>query len=154
MYIPPFSVSPIRFENDATCLVSASSLILLTYPTSLYVNFKIPSIVHELGHALGMIHPMSRDDRDQYITLRAENINNGSDRNFLSISDRGYMYFTYGVPYDYKSIMHYNAKVIDFLCQYIEDLSMIKSPTNQQKIYTKFLTLDSSSLVDLVKERK
>lgn len=92
---------------------SASSLILLTYPTSLYVNFKIPSIVHELGHALGMIHPMSRDDRDQYITLRAENINNGSDRNFLSISDRGYMYFTYGVPYDYKSIMHYNAKVID-----------------------------------------
>lgn len=101
-----------------------------------------------------MIHPMSRDDRDQYITLRAENINNGSDRNFLSISDRGYMYFTYGVPYDYKSIMHYNAKVIDFLCQYIEDLSMIKSPTNQQKIYTKFLTLDSSSLVDMVKERK
>eukprot|EP00105_Crassostrea_gigas_P003157 XP_011415912.1 PREDICTED: protein SpAN-like [Crassostrea gigas] len=71
----------------------------------------IPSIVHELGHALGMIHPMSRDDRDQYITLRAENINNGSDRNFLSISDRGYMYFTYGVPYDYKSIMHYNAKI-------------------------------------------
>lgn len=58
------------------------------------------SIVHELGHALGMIHPMSRDDRDQYITLRAENINNGSDRNFLSISDRGYMYFT-----DRKSVV-------------------------------------------------
>lgn len=60
-----------------------------------------------------MIHPMSRNDRDQYISLRAENINDGSDRNFMSISDRGYMYFTYNVPYDYKSIMHYNAKVID-----------------------------------------
>lgn len=60
-----------------------------------------------------MIHPMSRDDRDQYITLRTQNINKGYDRNFLSISDRGYMYFTYGVPYDYKSIMHYNPKVID-----------------------------------------
>ena len=73
---------------------------------------QIPTIIHELGHALGMIHPMSREDRDQFITLRMKNIKPDSDQNFRSITDRGYMYFTYGVPYDYKSIMHYNAVVL------------------------------------------
>ncbi|XP_022307244.2 protein SpAN-like [Crassostrea virginica] len=105
------SESYIKFYKSKTCF---SDLGRNTKQTPQLLGLApncmgIPTIIHELGHALGMIHPMSREDRDQFITLRMKNIKPDSDQNFRSITDRGYMYFTYGVPYDYKSIMHYNA---------------------------------------------
>lgn len=37
---------------------------------------------HELGHTLGMVHEMSRPDRDKYVTVHWENIQTGGQRNF------------------------------------------------------------------------
>jgi hypothetical protein len=58
---------------------------------------------HELGHVLGLWHEQSRADRDNYIRIMWENIDDRSKYNFEQ-------HLTDGVdhgPYNYQSIMHY-----------------------------------------------
>lgn len=61
--------------------------------------------VHELGHALGLWHEQSRQDRDSYVTINWQNIESGREHNFNQhISDGDDV-----GSYDYGSIMHYGA---------------------------------------------
>ncbi|KAL3841417.1 hypothetical protein ACJMK2_019569 [Sinanodonta woodiana] len=65
------------------------------------------TIIHELGHAIGLIHEMERPDRDSYIDVLYENINPDSRRNYDTTLSKGMNYELYNTPYDYRSIMHY-----------------------------------------------
>ncbi|MBN9686143.1 MULTISPECIES: M12 family metallopeptidase [unclassified Corallococcus] len=58
--------------------------------------------LHELGHAIGLHHEMSRSDRDQYIQVHPENFADGLD-NFDKVNE------AINSPYDYGSIMHYSV---------------------------------------------
>ena len=58
--------------------------------------------VHEIAHALGIIHEQSRPGRDAYVTINAANIEPGMEGNF-SIVDGA---LNQGA-YDFDSIMHY-----------------------------------------------
>ncbi|GBG35099.1 Zinc metalloproteinase nas-15, partial [Hondaea fermentalgiana] len=65
-------------------------------------------VQHELLHVAGIWHEQSRPDRDDYIRIIEENIQDGKASNFLkrsssSVDSRGFVY-------DYKSVMHYYAK--------------------------------------------
>ena len=56
------------------------------------------TVLHELGHAVGFWHEMSRPDRDDYIKINLENVNPGHESNFdieLEVDSRG-------VPYDHQ----------------------------------------------------
>jgi hypothetical protein len=65
----------------------------------------VMTTVHEIGHVLGLWHEQSRLDRDQYIRILWENIEEQSKYNFEQ-------HLTDGIDhdaYDYQSVMHYSA---------------------------------------------
>lgn len=62
-------------------------------------------IAHELLHALGFYHEQSRPDRDQYVTIEWDNVeDDASSRYQFRLADGS---DTLDTPYDYTSIMHY-----------------------------------------------
>jgi uncharacterized protein (TIGR02145 family) len=66
-------------------------------------NCGIATIIHEIGHALGMWHEHQRNDRDDFITIQYENIEDDKKFNFDKKLDN---ILPIG-NYDYFSIMHY-----------------------------------------------
>jgi hypothetical protein len=62
-------------------------------------------IIHELLHALGFLHMHSATDRDNYVIINWQNIESGRENNFFTYSAS--IITSFGVPYDYDSVMHY-----------------------------------------------
>ena len=62
-------------------------------------------VLHEIGHALGLLHEHTRPDRDDYVTILHENINSASLPEFAK--ELASQVDTLGVGYDYNSVMHY-----------------------------------------------
>jgi hypothetical protein len=61
--------------------------------------------IHEIGHAVGLWHEQSREDRDQFVRVAWENIIPNMEHNFdQHITDGDDI-----GPYDYESVMHYPA---------------------------------------------
>ncbi|VDP08339.1 unnamed protein product [Heligmosomoides polygyrus] len=67
----------------------------------------VHTAAHELGHALGFYHTMSRHDRDQYLTVVAENIRPRYVSQFVKKTPE--TNDNYGMPLDMGSIMFYGA---------------------------------------------
>ena len=62
-------------------------------------------VEHEFMHALGFWHEQSRSDRDNYVQINYENIQEGKEENFeKATADHD---SNLGNPYDYGSVMHY-----------------------------------------------
>lgn len=62
--------------------------------------------IHEIGHAMGLWHEQSREDRDHFVTIHWENIQVGREHNFNQhITDGDDV-----GSYDYGSIMHYERQ--------------------------------------------
>ncbi|XP_053544908.1 embryonic protein UVS.2 [Bombina bombina] len=59
-------------------------------------------IQHEVLHALGFYHEQSRSDRDNYVDIMWQYINEGDWENMEKIDTENL-----GIEYDYSSVMHY-----------------------------------------------
>jgi len=64
------------------------------------------TIVHELLHAVGLWHEQSRPDRDDYVIIHFDNAHKSMHHNFEKMTLNNSQ--TYGVPYNYLSVMHYD----------------------------------------------
>ena len=66
------------------------------------------TIAHELVHALGFDHEHNRPDRDDWITIDFNNIQNGElNLDFRKLNESSFQ--DLDTPYDYESIMHYHS---------------------------------------------
>jgi len=64
-------------------------------------------VQHELIHILGFWHEQSRTDRDKYVNIKFENIEDGVCENFKMYADP--IDDALQLPYDLRSIMHYES---------------------------------------------
>jgi len=62
------------------------------------------SMIHEIGHALGLLHEHTRPDRDNFVRINWNSISSEKTHNFDVLSDA----ISLG-EYDYDSIMHYGT---------------------------------------------
>ncbi len=69
-------------------------------------NCTVGTILHEMGHIIGLWHEQSRPDNGTYISHHYSNVIKGSWSNFLPPTDN-YQYLT--SYYDYASLMQYPA---------------------------------------------
>lgn len=71
-------------------------------------------ITHEIGHALGFFHTQSRYDRDSYVTVQTQNMNQDAQTlsQFEKLTSAGNNNF--GIGYDYGSVMHYKDNAVSF----------------------------------------
>lgn len=63
------------------------------------------TVVHEFLHLLGLPHEHQRFDRDIYISVNAENVEEGLDSNFYKMFYKDSPI----TPYRYRSVMHYSS---------------------------------------------
>lgn len=68
---------------------------------------RLGTVIHEIMHAVGFMHTQNRPDRDEWVEIVYDNIRSGVESNFHKLNGRYVK--TFGVPYDYNSVMHYNA---------------------------------------------
>lgn len=61
------------------------------------------TVAHELGHAFGLIHEHQRADRDTYVTINFEHVQDDKVSNFTK-----YLTGRIWTPYDFGSLMHYS----------------------------------------------
>ena len=99
-----------------------SDLYNLLVRTIILFYFQKGTVMHELAHAQGIIHEQSRMDRDNYVTIKFENIISDKEYNFEKHADTK----TDGFPYDYQSMMHYGDKVRLCVCTVLVQFNSIQ----------------------------
>jgi len=98
----------VRFVNSTssgTCSSYVGNNYMAGQALTLGSSCSTGNVIHELGHAIGLFHEHTREDRNSFVKINFANITSGAlgnfDQQIALSSDLG--------AYDYGSIMHYPA---------------------------------------------
>jgi len=95
------------FVSDSGC-ASSIGMVKKEGPQKLWLGsgcWHRGTVIHEIGHSMGLWHEQNRPDRDQYIKIHHENVQAAAKHNFRKATQQ--QVDSLGTPYDYRSIMHY-----------------------------------------------
>lgn len=117
--IAMFADTPIKFvpfSNQADALVFETGSGCKSYlgkvgghqPIWISPACSSRDIAHEIMHALGFIHEQNRSDRDQFVSIVWENIQDAFKHNF-ELFPQSLMVLSGQSPFDFESIMLYQA---------------------------------------------
>ena len=102
-----FYVLVIVKDKNADNPASMSTVGYCSEPTIIFGQLTRSVVIHELGHAIGLLHEHQRPDRDSYIKIQYKNIDKDSFYCFEKRPKEEFLYDYTKFPYDYNSIMHY-----------------------------------------------
>ncbi|XP_069691835.1 zinc metalloproteinase nas-13-like [Periplaneta americana] len=106
-YNPDTDVDYVHIRGGSGCSSSVGRIGGRQYLTLGAGCFQVGTIEHELLHTMGFYHMQSATDRDNYVEIIWDNIEAGKEHNFNKYDASTITSF--GVEYDYGSIMHYSA---------------------------------------------
>lgn len=105
-YIPDSQTADLRFVEDNS---NSSPIGKQSNGNVIRIHdFDSGTIAHEVMHSLGFFHEHSRTDRNDYVVVNYNNIQDGKANQFNIFTDDGFEGFNRG-QYDYNSIMHYGS---------------------------------------------
>jgi Astacin (Peptidase family M12A)/Chitobiase/beta-hexosaminidase C-terminal domain/Divergent InlB B-repeat domain len=90
-------------DTSGVCEADEGYEAIPMQPMTGSTNCTIGTILHEMGHVIGLLHEQSRADRDTYITVNYNNVIKGSWSNFQVLTDNQQLL----ASYDYASVMQY-----------------------------------------------
>jgi hypothetical protein len=90
-------------DTSGICEAAEGYEAIPAQPMSGSTNCNVGTLLHEMGHVIGLWHEQSRPDRDSYLSVNYNNVIKGSWGNFLIATDDAQTL----VPYDYASVMQY-----------------------------------------------
>lgn len=95
--------------TDKLLIFGERSYIIIT---SAFYNLQVSTALHEIMHALGMWHEQQRVDRDNYIKILKENIEN-PENNMVNYEKHN---TANELPYDVESVLQYDLRVRIMWC--------------------------------------
>uniref|UniRef100_A0A1I7YC83 Metalloendopeptidase n=1 Tax=Steinernema glaseri TaxID=37863 RepID=A0A1I7YC83_9BILA len=107
--------STIVFVNSTECTterISTASNTATVYISLAEATCRMPYVFYRVMlRTLGMEYTHVRPDRDEYISVHEEDIKPENLEEFRKVS--GFKVSTYGVPYDFDSLMHISPEVYE-----------------------------------------
>lgn len=107
----------VNIDLDPNNMTGSCDITSIGYPPSYNpvvtmggsILCSVTTILHEMGHVIGLYHEFTRTDRDSYVTMNYNNVIKGSWPYDFAINTQNQQLVT---PYDYASVMQYPSFVL------------------------------------------